>query len=87
MPDEQPPTFGPNAWLVDDMYDQYRQDPNSVSESWREFFADYRLDAPSTGNGSPASVAEPPPAPSTPAAPKADGRPTGADPLRGAAAR
>jgi len=47
---EQPPrvgaptpggAFGPNAWLVDDMYDQFRRDPASVSESWREFFADY----------------------------------------------
>ncbi len=35
-------TFGPNAWLVDDMYEQYRQDPASVSESWREFFENYR---------------------------------------------
>jgi multifunctional 2-oxoglutarate metabolism enzyme len=35
-------TFGPNAWLVDDMYEQYRQDPSSVSESWREFFENYR---------------------------------------------
>jgi 2-oxoglutarate dehydrogenase E1 component len=34
--------FGPNAWLVDDMYEQYRQDPQSVSESWRDFFSDYR---------------------------------------------
>ncbi len=35
-------TFGPNAWLVDDMYDRYKADPGSVSESWRDFFADYR---------------------------------------------
>jgi 2-oxoglutarate decarboxylase len=35
-------SFGPNAWLVDDMYDRYVVDPSSVSESWREFFADYR---------------------------------------------
>ena len=34
--------FGANAWLVDDMYEQYRQDPSSVSESWREFFENYR---------------------------------------------
>ncbi|MBO0731459.1 MAG: hypothetical protein J2P57_19535, partial [Acidimicrobiaceae bacterium] len=34
--------LGPNAWLVDDMYEQYRQDPSSVSESWREFFEGYR---------------------------------------------
>ncbi|MGH8989085.1 MAG: 2-oxoglutarate dehydrogenase E1 subunit family protein, partial [Acidimicrobiales bacterium] len=37
-------TFGPNAWLVDDMYDRYQEDPGSVSESWRDFFADYRPD-------------------------------------------
>src|SRR5271169_3600930 len=35
-------SFGPNAWLVDDMYDRFLADPGSVSESWREFFADYR---------------------------------------------
>src|SRR3954453_8415714 len=32
--------FGANAWLVDEMYDQYRADPSSVSESWRDFFPD-----------------------------------------------
>ena len=35
-------SFGPNAWLVDDMYDRFLADPGSVSDSWREFFADYR---------------------------------------------
>jgi len=35
-------SFGPNAWLVDDMYDSYLADPGSVSESWQEFFSDYR---------------------------------------------
>jgi multifunctional 2-oxoglutarate metabolism enzyme len=37
--------LGPNAWLVDEMFEQYLDDPSSVSESWREFFADYRRDA------------------------------------------
>ena len=52
--------FGPNAWLVDDMYEEYRSDPSSVSESWREFFADYTpprshgVDSvPASGNGAP----------------------------------
>ena len=36
--------LGPNAWLVDEMYEQYLADPSSVSESWREFFADYQSD-------------------------------------------
>ncbi|MGH8839601.1 MAG: 2-oxoglutarate dehydrogenase E1 subunit family protein, partial [Jiangellaceae bacterium] len=62
MPEEPPPTFGPNAWLVDEMYDDYQRDPNSVSESWREFFADYK---PSTTNGTP--IARPTPAPASPA--------------------
>jgi len=51
-------SFGPNAWLVDDMYDRFLADPQSVSESWREFFADYR----------PGSVPAPP-QPSPPAQP------------------
>ena len=34
--------LGPNAWLVDEMYERYRDDPTSVSESWQDFFADYR---------------------------------------------
>ncbi|HET9690912.1 MAG TPA: multifunctional oxoglutarate decarboxylase/oxoglutarate dehydrogenase thiamine pyrophosphate-binding subunit/dihydrolipoyllysine-residue succinyltransferase subunit [Acidimicrobiales bacterium] len=34
--------LGPNAWLVDDMYEAYRSDPGAVSESWREFFEGYR---------------------------------------------
>ncbi len=39
--------FGPNAWLVDEMYEKYRRDPSSVSESWRDFFADYRQEVES----------------------------------------
>ncbi|MFM8389430.1 MAG: 2-oxo acid dehydrogenase subunit E2, partial [Actinomycetota bacterium] len=35
-------TFGTNSWLVDEMYEQYRIDPTSVADTWREFFSDYR---------------------------------------------
>ncbi|HJR26507.1 MAG TPA: hypothetical protein VJ804_13615, partial [Acidimicrobiales bacterium] len=42
---DDPSSLGPNAWLVDEMHEQYLADPSSVSESWREFFADYRRDA------------------------------------------
>ena len=57
-------SFGPNAWLVDDMYEQYRQDPSSVSESWREFFLDYRpggvnLARPSSPEARPAPPSPP----------------------------
>ncbi len=51
-------SFGPNAWLVDDMYDRFLADPNSVAESWREFFADYqRSTVPSVATSAPAPVA------------------------------
>ncbi len=32
--------FGPNEWLVDEMYDSYLEDPSSVDEAWRELFAE-----------------------------------------------
>jgi 2-oxoglutarate dehydrogenase E1 component len=63
--------FGPNAWLVEDMYDRFRADPDSVADSWREFFADYRPSggplAPSSAPlAVPASV-DPVPVPAAPA--------------------
>jgi 2-oxoglutarate decarboxylase len=33
--------FGPNEWLVDEIYQQYLRDPESVSRAWWDFFADY----------------------------------------------
>ncbi|HEY5302828.1 MAG TPA: multifunctional oxoglutarate decarboxylase/oxoglutarate dehydrogenase thiamine pyrophosphate-binding subunit/dihydrolipoyllysine-residue succinyltransferase subunit [Acidimicrobiales bacterium] len=56
-------SFGPNAWLVDDMYDRFLQDPTAVSASWREFFADYqRSPVPTVANAhvsAPAPLAKP----------------------------
>ncbi|MEZ5114845.1 MAG: multifunctional oxoglutarate decarboxylase/oxoglutarate dehydrogenase thiamine pyrophosphate-binding subunit/dihydrolipoyllysine-residue succinyltransferase subunit [Candidatus Nanopelagicales bacterium] len=34
--------FGPNEWLVDEIYQQYLQDRDSVDPAWWDFFADYR---------------------------------------------
>ncbi|KIE27301.1 alpha-ketoglutarate decarboxylase [Streptomyces sp. MUSC 125] len=74
--------FGPNEWLVDEIYQQYLQDPNSVDRAWWDFFADYKPGAPATPTpagtaaagaaGTPitASQAQPAPAPAAPAAPK-----------------
>jgi pyruvate/2-oxoglutarate dehydrogenase complex dihydrolipoamide acyltransferase (E2) component len=39
MADKQ---FGTNLWLVDEMYEEYLESPESVSETWQEFFSDYR---------------------------------------------
>ncbi len=41
-----------NAWLVEEMYEQFREDPDALSKGWQEFFADYRPDEGSTTNGS-----------------------------------
>ena len=53
--------FGPNEWLVDELYQQYLKDKNSVDEAWWEFFADYQPTDSSTGS----TVPEPPASPSS----------------------
>lgn len=30
--------YGPNAWLIDEQFQQYSKDPNSVDKEWKEFF-------------------------------------------------
>lgn len=60
--------FGQNQWLVDEMYQKYKQDPSSVDESWHEFLADYTPEA--TADGQPAAQeAAPAPAPKQAPAP------------------
>ena len=54
--------FGANEWLVDEMYQRYQRDPNSVDKVWWDFFGkDQRASgstssstaaAPSSSNGS-----------------------------------
>jgi 2-oxoglutarate decarboxylase len=34
--------FGPNEWLVEEMYQRFLDDPTTVDPAWHEFFADYR---------------------------------------------
>jgi len=47
-------SFGSNEWLVDEMYERYLADPNSVEDNWKEFFAGY---TPGTSNGTSAATA------------------------------
>ncbi|HEX7461384.1 MAG TPA: multifunctional oxoglutarate decarboxylase/oxoglutarate dehydrogenase thiamine pyrophosphate-binding subunit/dihydrolipoyllysine-residue succinyltransferase subunit [Dermatophilaceae bacterium] len=53
--------FGPNEWLVDELYQRYLQDKNSVDAAWWEFFADYRpahvVNDRTNGSGMPAAPA------------------------------
>jgi multifunctional 2-oxoglutarate metabolism enzyme len=53
--------FGANSWLVDEMYAQYVFDADSVSESWREFFSDYRADPTASPVDQPAGAVAPQP--------------------------
>ncbi|MFD0418057.1 multifunctional oxoglutarate decarboxylase/oxoglutarate dehydrogenase thiamine pyrophosphate-binding subunit/dihydrolipoyllysine-residue succinyltransferase subunit [Streptomyces sp. NPDC127108] len=74
--------FGPNEWLVDEIYQQYLQDPNSVDRAWWDFFADYKPGVGASVAAAPAkpagdaaagvaSTTSPAPAAAKPAAPAA----------------
>ena len=45
--------FGPNQWLVDELYQRYLDDPSSVDPAWHGFFEDYR---PGDGAGGSSQV-------------------------------
>ncbi len=60
--------FGPNTWLVEELYGQYVTDPESVSEVWREFFEHYQ---PRSADGQ--RGARRPPEPEAPQAPVSGG--------------
>ncbi|MFI2299062.1 multifunctional oxoglutarate decarboxylase/oxoglutarate dehydrogenase thiamine pyrophosphate-binding subunit/dihydrolipoyllysine-residue succinyltransferase subunit [Actinacidiphila glaucinigra] len=68
--------FGPNEWLVDEIYQQYLQDPNSVDRAWWDFFADYK---PGADTGSAVASGRPQPAPAAP--PAAPAAPAAAAPV------
>jgi 2-oxoglutarate decarboxylase len=71
---EQFAGFGPNEWLVYEMYQQYLKDPESVDKAWWDFFADYTPGDAAATNG--ATKAEAPaPAPERPPTAKVDQAP------------
>ena len=71
--------FGANSWLVEEMYEQFRTDPQSVSEAWREFFSDYRSQNPNLAAPS-APVADNTPAPAVAPSAATNGAPVAAAP-------
>ncbi|MEV6735536.1 multifunctional oxoglutarate decarboxylase/oxoglutarate dehydrogenase thiamine pyrophosphate-binding subunit/dihydrolipoyllysine-residue succinyltransferase subunit [Streptomyces sp. NPDC051104] len=86
--------FGPNEWLVDEIYQQYLQDPNSVDRAWWDFFADYKPGAAAAAASAPAGTAAagatetttaPQAAQAAPAAPAAPQAPAAAAPQPAAA--
>ncbi|WP_424211814.1 multifunctional oxoglutarate decarboxylase/oxoglutarate dehydrogenase thiamine pyrophosphate-binding subunit/dihydrolipoyllysine-residue succinyltransferase subunit [Streptomyces sp. BI20] len=80
--------FGANEWLVDEIYQQYLQDPNSVDRAWWDFFADYKpggaaapspvKPAPSTRDDASAQAAAAPSGTPTTGSPGTDAAATGA---------
>lgn len=46
--------FGPNAWLIDEQFQQYSKDPNSVDKEWRDYFE--ANGAPNNGASTPAAA-------------------------------
>lgn len=51
--------FGANEWLVDEMYEQYQRDPNSVDKVWWDFFKHNAPGGNTGGNGKVGSTAAP----------------------------
>ncbi|MFI0722734.1 multifunctional oxoglutarate decarboxylase/oxoglutarate dehydrogenase thiamine pyrophosphate-binding subunit/dihydrolipoyllysine-residue succinyltransferase subunit [Streptomyces sp. NPDC021224] len=84
--------FGPNEWLVDEIYQQYLQDPNSVDRAWWDFFADYKPDgsaapaAPAGQGGASGAAARANAAPAPAAVPAAPPAPAAAAPVQPPAA-
>ncbi len=58
-------SFGPNEWLVQEMYERYQSDPSSVDKAWWDFFSDFKgtqsINSATTSNS---------PKPGTPPIPK-----------------
>ncbi|WP_406365654.1 multifunctional oxoglutarate decarboxylase/oxoglutarate dehydrogenase thiamine pyrophosphate-binding subunit/dihydrolipoyllysine-residue succinyltransferase subunit [Streptomyces sp. NBC_00645] len=88
--------FGANEWLVDEIYQQYLQDPNSVDRAWWDFFADYKPGAAAVpaasgpagtaAAGAAGTTTSAPAAPAAPVAPAARQAPPQAAPAPAPAA-
>ncbi|TKV61474.1 multifunctional oxoglutarate decarboxylase/oxoglutarate dehydrogenase thiamine pyrophosphate-binding subunit/dihydrolipoyllysine-residue succinyltransferase subunit [Nakamurella flava] len=88
------PEFGPNDWFVEEKYQQYLADPDSVDPIWREFFsansggaaaqAAKATSAPTNGASGNGATAPAAPRPSTPPPPpppvRSAGKPAAAPP-------
>ncbi|MGC0329549.1 2-oxoglutarate decarboxylase [Streptomyces sp. SAI-170] len=80
--------FGANEWLVDEIYQQYLQDPNSVDRAWWDFFADYKPGAAASQAASGTTTPAQAPAPAaTAAAPAQAAAPAPAAPAPAAPAQ
>ena len=53
--------YGANIAFIEELYERYRANPDSVSPSWREFFADYQPQSEDDGAPAPAPAPAPEP--------------------------
>lgn len=67
-------TFGPNEWLVDELYAKFLEDRESVDPAWWEFFADYKPGQRDSQD--PTAAAPAPAAPATTSTPAVSATPT-----------
>jgi len=51
--------FGDNAWLVDEMYEQYQQDPASVDKAWWDYFEHHGAPSADAAKGNVENGAKP----------------------------
>jgi 2-oxoglutarate decarboxylase len=58
--------FGQNEWLVDEMYQRFKDDPSSVDPSWHDFLKSYAAE----GNGSTEAASTGQPKAASPSTPK-----------------
>ena len=69
VPGLEPAAFGSNLWIVDEIYQQYLEDPESVSESWRAYF---NGETPHHSPRGAQALSPPAPPPEAPVAPPPD---------------
>src|SRR5688572_29091276 len=75
--DENSGEFGANEWLVDEMYERYLVDKNSVDQSWWPILEGYHpVKDPTPTSSIPVQAPDAPPAPAAEPAPQ-----TGATPI------
>src|SRR5437763_7506388 len=75
-------TYGANIAFIEELYEKFRTDPDSVSPSWREFFRDFQ-----EPDGAPALSPAGPPAAGPALHPVPAPTDINAIPLRGAAGK
>ncbi|WP_426225405.1 multifunctional oxoglutarate decarboxylase/oxoglutarate dehydrogenase thiamine pyrophosphate-binding subunit/dihydrolipoyllysine-residue succinyltransferase subunit [Pseudarthrobacter sp. DSP2-3-2b1] len=79
-----PEEFGGNEWLVDELYEQYQKDKNTVDAKWWPLFESFDSGSGSSSNGSTAAAVANPATREMPAVPPAPAAPPASAPAQAA---